>query len=90
MLSTIRPSIPSPSGNLPKEHSYLDVHLPQGSDKTTESMRYPLEPFDMPYWFCYHERLGRPDSGPMCLGNSESFWRCSGDPFLHGTGTGRK
>jgi hypothetical protein len=28
---------------------YLDVHPPQGGDKTTESMRYPLEPFEMPY-----------------------------------------
>jgi len=28
---------------------YLDIHPPQGGDKTIESMRYPLEPFEMPY-----------------------------------------
>lgn len=28
---------------------YLDIHPPKGGDKTLESMRYPLEPFEMPY-----------------------------------------
>ena len=28
---------------------YLDVHPPKGGDKTLESMRYPLEPYEMPY-----------------------------------------
>ena len=28
---------------------YLDVHPPEGGDKTIESMRYPLDPFEMPY-----------------------------------------
>lgn len=28
---------------------YLDVHPPQGGDKSVESMRYPLEPFQIPY-----------------------------------------
>jgi len=28
---------------------YLDVHPPQGGDKTVESMQYPLEPFQIPY-----------------------------------------
>ena len=28
---------------------YLDVHPPRGGDKTIESMRYPLDPFEIPY-----------------------------------------
>ena len=28
---------------------YLDVHPPRGGDKKLESMRYPLEPFEIPY-----------------------------------------
>ena len=28
---------------------YLDVHPPQGGDKRLDSMRYPLEPYEMPY-----------------------------------------
>ena len=38
---------------------YLDVHPPRGGDKTLESMRYPLEPFEIPYRCLLPQKIGQ-------------------------------
>ena len=53
---------------------YLDVHPPQGGDKTLESMRYPLEPFEMPYRCLLPEQLdGLLVAGRCSSASSQAF-----------------